>query len=758
MRSRTWARHAGVLVLGLLTLPAPLLATTADDLCASSANPCVVATPVVVDDGSTIDLGARTLHIVAGGSLDVGSGGMTLRAATLTIDAGGFARALGSASTAGGTVTIEVDQATIAGTVDASGTPGGTVTVTATGTLSATGTVSARALSRVDLGGTVNLTAASATVSGPVSAVGGPDATGGDINVTTSGDLMLNSVLDASGGDPGGCIEVQAGSATSGGNITLGAAAVLRADATTAGGSGGEVDVTAQGDGTTTGNANLDGLLSAKALAGSPDIGGGSGGCVSVTADGDVRMSSDGADLTADGGAPDGDAGEVDITSQQGVVVQLGTVSASVAGADGAGGTVMIESNGDATIGGSVLVNAADSSAAEVDVTSDSAGISIAKSGVVDASSTSAAGGAICLDSGSGPDGAHSIVIDGQLVADGGAAGGAGGVIDLEGGDSVHVSATGVVHAAGGSAGGAGGMLIANVDPGNALIEGPLTATGGLPNGMGGSIAIDAVGPVSLSAMLDVHGPGAGGQVTITAEAGAIDAFSNITAASTAAAGGSIGLTAQGDVRIAGTLTSDGATAPGGRIDVVGCKVTVCGLDSPVCPAGGTGVLSSLGPSGMNRVTGRDSSAILGKLRANQSNGHNDLVYDGDPDREPFVRGTVAPPAELVVDSTVLPCPVCGDKIVEPPETCDDGNQTDGDGCSASCQIEAPKPGDANGDSVVSLDDVRFEIAEIFDGDGDSITMVSGGGFRGAPGADANGDQLITAADLTATLKLLAPP
>jgi len=59
---------------------------------------------------------------------------------------------------------------------------------------------------------------------------------------------------------------------------------------------------------------------------------------------------------------------------------------------------------------------------------------------------------------------------------------------------------------------------------------------------------------------------------------------------------------------------------------------------------------------------------------------------------------------------------------------------------------------------VVSLDDVRFEIAEIFDGDGDSITMVSGGGFRGAPGADANGDQLITAADLTATLKLLAPP
>jgi cysteine-rich repeat protein len=32
--------------------------------------------------------------------------------------------------------------------------------------------------------------------------------------------------------------------------------------------------------------------------------------------------------------------------------------------------------------------------------------------------------------------------------------------------------------------------------------------------------------------------------------------------------------------------------------------------------------------------------------------------------------------------------PVCGDEVIETPEQCDDGNITDGDGCSATCQME----------------------------------------------------------------------
>jgi cysteine-rich repeat protein len=37
----------------------------------------------------------------------------------------------------------------------------------------------------------------------------------------------------------------------------------------------------------------------------------------------------------------------------------------------------------------------------------------------------------------------------------------------------------------------------------------------------------------------------------------------------------------------------------------------------------------------------------------------------------------------------VFDCTDCGDLLVDPPETCDDGNRTPGDGCDATCQVEA---------------------------------------------------------------------
>lgn len=42
----------------------------------------------------------------------------------------------------------------------------------------------------------------------------------------------------------------------------------------------------------------------------------------------------------------------------------------------------------------------------------------------------------------------------------------------------------------------------------------------------------------------------------------------------------------------------------------------------------------------------------------------------------------------------VEPAPVCGNGVVEPPEQCDDGNTVSGDGCSATCQIEPPVGGE----------------------------------------------------------------
>ena len=48
---------------------------------------------------------------------------------------------------------------------------------------------------------------------------------------------------------------------------------------------------------------------------------------------------------------------------------------------------------------------------------------------------------------------------------------------------------------------------------------------------------------------------------------------------------------------------------------------------------------------------------------------------------------------------------VCGDNVLEPPaETCDDGNLTGGDGCSATCQLENHAPAcDTAMPSIASL-------------------------------------------------------
>jgi cysteine-rich repeat protein len=148
---------------------------------------------------------------------------------------------------------------------------------------------------------------------------------------------------------------------------------------------------------------------------------------------------------------------------------------------------------------------------------------------------------------------------------------------------------------------------------------------------------------------------------------------------------------------------------------------------------------------------------ILGTLRANPNSGHNVLLYNGDPDREPFILGTVTPSAEITVSTDILACPACGNHNIEPPETCDDGNMLDGDGCSRTCQVEAPLPGDANGDFDVSPADRDFAVSEIFDGDGDTVGTVSGGTFPGSVGADANDDGFVTAADLVAIARILAP-
>src|SRR5438128_12568302 len=81
-------RRRALLGLGIVALGRPALATTAADLCAASADPCVVDRTISVTTGSTLDLGSRALEVSRTGTLDVGAGTMTIHAGSLRLVAG----------------------------------------------------------------------------------------------------------------------------------------------------------------------------------------------------------------------------------------------------------------------------------------------------------------------------------------------------------------------------------------------------------------------------------------------------------------------------------------------------------------------------------------------------------------------------------------------------------------------------------------------------------------------------------------------
>jgi cysteine-rich repeat protein len=685
---------------------------------------------------------------------------MTIRAGRLTVNPNGFVRAAGTTSLSGGLINIEAGSVAISGSIDANGTPGGTINLTSTGDVSIGGAsgLTARALSRAEVGGTVTVVAATVTLTGTLNVLGGFDALGGDALITSTGSVVITGTINATGGD-GGSIDIEAGAMPGAGDIAISDSAALRADATLGGGFGGTIDLFARGDGVERGFVAIDGLLSAIGLTGGEDLGGGAGGCITVTAAGDIVNTRTASSITAEGGGPDGDGGEVELSTTVGAIEINGTVEAGSAGPESSGGSITIDAAGTALINGALRAHGGDGGGGEVAASSSTANVEVARTATISVDATAGgSGGAICIESGVGAsEDPRAIVIEGNLSAVGGANAGGGGSIELDGSEAVRVAPTGALRAGGALGGGRGGTVLVDVTDGPALIDGTMIASGGSPTGVGGLITVDASQRVSITAVADARGFGDGGEIGL-ASTGAVDVRANLLVGSTTGIGGTIEIRSEGEAMIAASLIADGLALPGGRIDAEACVVTLCGLDSPACPSGGTGIMSALGPEGRNRTVGRDATVILGTMRASGNDGgRNQLLYNGDEESEPFILGTVTPNPEIIVSNQVLPCPACGNDNIEPPETCDDGNELDGDGCSANCQAEAPIPGDANGDFTLAENDRGFAVSEIFDGDGDSVGTVSGGSFPGGPGADANDDTLVTGADLVAITRLLAP-
>src|SRR5262245_37810509 len=92
------------------------------------------------------------------------------------------------------------------------------------------------------------------------------------------------------------------------------------------------------------------------------------------------------------------------------------------------------------------------------------------------------------------------------------------------------------------------------------------------------------------------------------------------------------------------------------------------------------------------------------------------------------------------------PPPVCGNGLLEPPETCDDGNLIDGDCCSSLCQLEPNLPPDCSPASA-SVDElwppnhslVPVHIGGVVDPDGDPVAIAITAIAQDEP-LDATGD------------------
>jgi hypothetical protein len=399
-----------------IAAPSAVRATTADNLCPPTDNPCRVTTTKNVTAGSVIDVGDRQLLITGQGVLNLISGMMTLRAADLTVDANAALRARGTASVPGNKIVVIAGSITINGSIDASGAPGGAVTLTSMGPLTLSRLLDVRSRSTADDGGSADLQGTDVTITstGSINALGGGQGFGGGITVTAIGNLVVSGDLTVAGGD-GGDIDVSASD-----SLTISASITLDADGTAAGGSGGDITVSAIG------NLVVDGDISATGRNGSADTGGGDGGNISL--DGaTISATRPMSTISATAGGPDGLGGCVDLTTSIGDVDCRGHIEANSPGNDGTGGELSIDAAGAADVSGTLDSSGGDSGG-DVSVSSGST-LTINMSATLNvAASAGGSGGDIDLSA------ADSVTVVGALNSDGGpAAGGSGGSNTLSG-------------------------------------------------------------------------------------------------------------------------------------------------------------------------------------------------------------------------------------------------------------------------------------------------------------------------------------
>jgi cysteine-rich repeat protein len=219
------------------------------------------------------------------------------------------------------------------------------------------------------------------------------------------------------------------------------------------------------------------------------------------------------------------------------------------------------------------------------------------------------------------------------------------------------------------------------LDASNVLtFNGDITARGTGANGSGGAVEAFSTGATSVgsTATVDVTG-GAddGGEMQFFAGGDLAWGGTADLGASNGGSGGAATLDSDTNATISGTVRI--TTGNAGDIDVSACYVTVTG----------TGKLDQGLTEGDNTIEAEEEIRLnTGSLMKTGSLGTNTLVYRTAL-KPPVTNGTISPAPQLVINTSLKGCVICGNNKLDGGESCEDGNTVNGDGCNSGCQNEA---------------------------------------------------------------------
>ena len=413
---------------------AQLPVSSAAELCAPTADPCVINTSVVVAAGAVLDLGKRTLLVSPGGSLEFSAGIASVACGEFRLDTpGAVALKARGDSGFGGQVTVSARRScslasalsclvdsecqsqgagactlgsgniVIGGRVAGNATTPAVLNLAAAGDVTISEQVNLNGSTTASDGGTLSIMAAGKVyVLARIQASSGADGSGGELVIDAGSSVSLLALVDVKGGDfDGGLIDVN-----SGGDINI--TASLLASSSAREGFGGYIALSASGDISAAGGSAASPIVLDTDGHGSVAIGG-DGGSQDLSAGGNIYVGPF-VKLTARGAAPDGFGDFITLDALGSLVVD-GELIARGRGSQSGGGIVDLVAGGDLVLGSTSLIDVGGNGGggdSQVRAERDAR-----LAGVIDMSSSSG-GGIVDVTA------LRTVVLSGSLVSTGG--------------------------------------------------------------------------------------------------------------------------------------------------------------------------------------------------------------------------------------------------------------------------------------------------------------------------------------------------